>query len=309
MIQHKQTEHGLYVHTVVAYRRKGTNRWELTCFPYAEADVAEAFVQSEIEVDEFRIVSWYGTMLGLGDFGNDQKAIQRGWIPDHDGHYWNAPGEPVPEYPDCSRDGHLIIELDSMAYGYLHIVVRGKTAGKTVLIFDDTFTDPLVGLARLTDNISQGREGHAAVADDAFYIAFHVWNRPENKVRLRMRSFSKIVGKKANETADVIMDRATVVETFKKLLQDIANDPDFGHQFVCYDNLDEEQYDQAEKAAELEWKRLVDSGETNLDDGDAQERLLRKYVREMISLKPADLEYLEKYKRMLITYQIPDGWN
>lgn len=63
-----------------------------------------------------------------------------------------------------------------------------------------------------------------------------------------------------DEIIDVLINYATVVKMFDKLLEDIAHHPDFGHQYACYCILDDSQYDKATEDAEKEWNRLIVAG-------------------------------------------------
>lgn len=190
MLEYKMTEGGLYMHTIIAYRSKGNFYWKLTFFPYDRNDIIEALAYEKINYEECRIVFSHSTMIGLGDLFYKQYAINCGWIPHYDGQCWSAPGETVPEYPAQSRLGNVDIELESISRGWLSIVASERNAGKIKSTFGD-LNNPLIGLTRLTDNIRNGRDGHMAVADDAIYIAFHVWNRPDDLSHLRVRNYNQ----------------------------------------------------------------------------------------------------------------------
>lgn len=107
---------------------------------------------------------------------------------------------------------------------------------------------------------------------------------------------------------NVVLKRMELQERFLSLFREIADHPYFAHLWVGFVNSESNVADRVLDDAEKVWKSGVrdGQGEGNLEE---QERFEDRYYVKNYPLSAEDKKCAERYRQMLLTLTVPDGWD
>lgn len=195
----------------------------------------------------------------------------------------------------------LYFKLDRLSAGSL-ILNFGTHNENYTYYFDEDLTDAVPNMIKMYNKL-KACESYQWSADYDGYIGFAAKVLDNNKIELFINYCS--IDKDANFL--VTFERNECIKLFDNLFDDILNNKDFPHQFPCFWDNNEEEYEKFSDVADKIFEELVAKKYCD-NDLDIWEVIDNVMCRELVSITPEGIEYYQKYKRMLETRTLPEGW-
>ena len=216
------------------------------------------------------------------------------------------------------------IEYGGIDYGSLNLTLKNKDVTFNFW-FDDLLSDPIPDIVKLLNFVQDGKILGKITNTGAFFrpivlefgendlefevdyekrdLAFQIlaWHSTTKKICLDF----KIYGKKITFRCFYFRDELT--NMLKKILSDLLNDEKFPYFYPLYNRYDDIAFDKIADLIEATVKNIPD-----LTDKEkhikADELLLQMMKDDKIELCKSYKIFVEKYKKMLTDYVVPENW-
>ena len=195
----------------------------------------------------------------------------------------------------------VYFKLHSLCGATLHFEF-GNNKESYIYCFDENLTDAVPNMVKMYNKL-QNYEDYRFEASYDGKIAFTAKNLNKSLIQITI-SYSE-----GDIKADLCgrLSREECLTMFENLFDDILNNKDFPHQFPCFWDNNEEEYEKFSDVADKIFEELVAKKycDNDLDICDIIDNVM---CRELVSITPEGIEYYQKYKRMLETRTLPEGW-
>lgn len=195
----------------------------------------------------------------------------------------------------------IYFKLHSLCGATLHFEF-GNNKESYIYCFDENLTDAVPNMVKMYNKL-QNYEDYRFEASYDGNIVFSAQNLDNSVIKITI-NYSE-----GDIKADLCgsLSREECLTMFENLFDDILNNKDFPHQFPCFWDNYEEEYEKFSDVADKIFKELVEKKYCD-DDLDIWEVIDNVMCRELVSITPEGIEYYQKYKRMLETRTLPEGW-
>ena len=195
----------------------------------------------------------------------------------------------------------IYFKLHSLCGATLHFEF-GNNKESYIYCFDENLTDAVPNMVKMYNKL-QNYEDYRFEASYDGNIVFSAQNLDNSVIKITI-NYSE-----GDIKADLCgsLSREECLTMFENLFDDILNNKDFPHQFPCFWDNNEEEYKKFSDVADKIFKELVEKKYCD-DDLDIWEVIDNVMCRELVSITPEGIEYYQKYKRMLETRNLPEGW-
>ena len=289
---------GMAHETVFAVRTP--EGWRMFAWECQPDDVEAKMAEEGMAGLEWRLVTHHHVAQGLHGHFMTKSALRKGWHRHRESGLWYPMEEPVPPIPGTPFQGDVSLSLLRIVHGIEWSVTAGE---KTITACIDEIDDSLVMWVRFIQLLAQGGFPHAALCNEA---PTHLVVQDAAEAN-RCRFYVKDYGGDEPKVVDVIVSRSALVEQFTSFAAAISDHPCFAHSYLCCGSLPDDLVEIADDAAEAEWQAGVAAGRYP-DDWDAERDFVERRIAAAVPLPENLSPWVDKYRLMLRTLEIPAEW-
>ncbi len=289
---------GMAHETIFALKKGG--RWCLMERPCEPSEL-----DSVLELDGFagndrRIIMHHHVDPAFAGIFSVEYALKAGWHQHWDCADWYPMEEEMPHFPGSPVPDSIQFKLNSIAYGWLAFTVL--THSESIECNLEDIEDSLVQFVRFVQLLEGGKFPHAALQMNPVtsFVTNRVHNSPD-KIRLVVNR----VVQGTNHTIDILMERSDLVQKFREFLRIISEDDGFGHMYLLFGSLPDEEFDLLSDEAESDWKDAIERG-LYPDEQMEREKFISHRLIKGIKLTEPQEDYVSAYREMLRTLDIPN---
>ena len=170
-----------------------------------------------------------------------------------------------------------------------------KDNNKVELVFDELLSDPIPQFVNFYNHVKNGENWKEEIKelDGRRILNIFATKIDDNYFQFEMDCFESGTAFWGN------IKLKDLINKFEEIFDKLLNDKDFPHLYPCFWHHEHEIF---ESVSDEAW-------ELSNHDIDIEDELMRNFFREgRIPLEDREEEIVEKFKKMLIEYKIPEGW-
>ena len=292
--------------TLVALRDTDGDGWRQEYWP-CEPDEVERILSEEgrDQANYLILGTWHlrdggRYRTGASDRYPLRRADRYGWQ-EVNGR-WYAMGDPLPLLPGMPQPATVALGVKYVLSVGIHL---GLSVDDQVLALGlDDLDDDLQMWVWFTRILAEGGSPHAELCDrrETRFIV-QDWPGFDGVCRL-------IVDSVGPKKIDVLVSRLDLVNEFRRLLSDIADHPCFPTEWLeagqAQDVDDYATIEAIERAAEQEWKDGVRAGRFIDNEYGWMDLVARRFAE--LAIRPERAAFVERYRAMLCTLDVPEEW-
>lgn len=287
---------------IVAINLDGCWQMELEwCSP---EDLSQRLERKGISCEQFRLVGGqYRANPPFSSWLLAEAAGRAGWFYDQVQDCWFAMDETLDLVLPSVPQGEMKLELDSITYGWLRWWIRSDT--QEVRCHADEMDAPIVPFVRFWQLLEEGKYPHIQMEHREWtqLICLPAEHSAPDMVRVCLVE----QGRETKVLVDTVQPREAFMRELRVFFETLSEHKGLGHQFLCYSALPDQEFCALDDAAEAEWDRGVQAGIYPADSS-GREEFTANAVTEGIQLSEDDNEYVNKYRQMLKSREIPEKW-